>query len=86
MHGIFMGVTKKVTKLWLSSELKGEDYNVSEFIDEIDSQFLQIQVPHDFGRKPRLLAINMGSFKGFNIIYSLHLYIFPDTYIFFLQS
>ena len=64
MHQIFLGVVKKITKLWLDPEFKANEWNVSKHLEAIDRDFLNIRVPHDFGRKPRSLEKNMGHFKG----------------------
>jgi len=64
MHGVFMGVTKKITTLWLDPKFKTSEWNVSSLIKDVDFKFSRIKVPHDFGRKPRNLEKNRKSFKG----------------------
>ena len=86
MHGIFMGVTKKMTKLWLSPKLKENQWNIAAHISTIDQNFAKVKVPHDFGRKPRNLEKNMNSFKGNLIVLLSFLIAFLMFFWFFFPA
>ena len=63
MHFVLEGVTKSLLKLWFSSSLKTEPYNVSEKVQEVDESLSQIKPPNDITRCLRKVENEMQHWK-----------------------
>ena len=68
MHQIFLGIVKKVTSLWIDKSHRAEPFSVYRNLWYIDQEFAKVQVPHDFGRKPRKLGKYADAYKGIDHI------------------
>ena len=56
MHCVCEGILKRqLFQKWFSEGYASQDFNLLHFIDEFDSMYTSIKVPHDVNRKPRSL-------------------------------
>ena len=65
MHGVFLGVVKKLVELWFKSSYSKFTFSLRNVLKEIDKAIQEIskQVPHEFTRLPRGFKNNMAHFK-----------------------
>lgn len=64
MHGVLMGVTKKLLYLWFSPTSAGQPYFMGKHLTEISSRLLNICPPDYVERLPRNLEKHYGNFKA----------------------
>ncbi|XP_074612396.1 uncharacterized protein LOC141866757 [Acropora palmata] len=55
MHGILLGVSKQLLKLWLDSQFSGEDWYCGTLVALIDDRLMSIKPPNVITRVPRSL-------------------------------
>jgi hypothetical protein len=60
MHGVLLGITKLLLKLWISPSFAKEDFSVASLSEVIDSRLLQIKPPSFITRVPRAHISNSG--------------------------
>ena len=64
MHCVCNGVMKTLTMLWFSSGLKGEKFNILEWLPEIDKILCSLKPPNIVTRAPRKLTENLKHYKA----------------------
>lgn len=69
MHGILLGVSKQLLKLWLDSQFSGEDWYCGSLIALIDERLLSIKPPNVITRVPRSLEHHRKYWKGILSLY-----------------
>ena len=53
MHGVMLGVTKLMLKLWFSNEHKKESFSVHDRLNLFDSRLVDIKPTVEITRPPR---------------------------------
>lgn len=64
MHCVLEGVIKSLLKLWYSSSLETEPFNVSDRVQGVDKRLSQIKPPNDITRCPRKIENEMQHWKA----------------------
>ena len=64
MHCVLEGVTKSLLKLWFSSSLKTEAFNVLDRVQKVNERLSQIKPPNDITRCPRNIENEMQYWKA----------------------
>jgi hypothetical protein len=72
MHGILLGVSKQLLKLWLDSQYSQEEWYCGRRISLIDERLLRIKPPRNITRVPRSLEHHRKYWKG--IVYTVYMY------------
>ncbi|XP_033110644.1 uncharacterized protein LOC117111758 [Anneissia japonica] len=62
LHGICIGVTKALLKLWLTN--KKQPYYIGDKLDMVDERLANIKPPDNVTRNPRSLANELSDFKA----------------------
>ncbi|WAQ94315.1 hypothetical protein MAR_006786 [Mya arenaria] len=88
MHGILLGITKKLLSFWLDNKHSSEMYYIGKRVNEVDNKLMQITPPHSISRLPRKLSTTMKHWKASELrawllFYSLPCLkdILPDIYL-----
>lgn len=77
MHGVLLGVTKLLIKLWFSPALSREDFSISHSSDIIDKCLLQIKPPSFVTRIPRSISTHFKYWKASELRSWLFFYSLP---------
>lgn len=56
MHSVLLGVVRRLLKLWFDPQKLGKEYNLRKNVDEINQKILQIHLPSEIQRKPRVIT------------------------------
>ncbi len=76
MHGILLGVTKQLLKLWLDSQYSHEEWYCGRHICLIDERLMCIKPPNNITRVPRSLEHHRKYWKGivyYTVVCTLYL-------------
>ena len=77
MHGILLGVSKQLLKLWLDSQFSGEDWYCGTLVALIDERLMSIKPPNVITRVLRSLEHHRKYWKGIyinNCVFSTYMY------------
>ena len=77
MHGVLLGVTKLLIKLWISSPFSKEDFSLMEYADVIDQRLLSIRPPKFITRVPRSISSHFKYWKASELRSWLFFYALP---------
>ena len=78
-HGILLGVSKQLLKLWLDSQFSGEDWYCGTLVALIDERLMSIKPPNVITRVPRSLEHHRKYWKGIyinNFVFSTYMYMY----------
>ena len=64
MHAVYIGVVESFTKYWFNSINSSEDYSMRKFINQIDKDLINANLPHDLSRQPRSWSLQGVYWKG----------------------
>ena len=64
MHGVLLGVTKTLLKLWFTSSHKGSAFSVADNVHTVDTFLHSIKPPHNITRRPRSLSEHLSYWKA----------------------
>ncbi|KAJ8313371.1 hypothetical protein KUTeg_009075 [Tegillarca granosa] len=64
MHGVLLGVTKLMMKLWFSTEKSSELFSISSSVDLVDKRIRNIKPPNSISRVPRSIKDHMKYWKA----------------------
>lgn len=64
MHGVLLGVTKLLLKLWFSCEHSSESFSLYKFVDNIDKRLKCIKPPNNITRLPRSIKEHLSYWKA----------------------
>lgn len=64
MHGVLLGVTKMLLKLWFSSSYADQPFFVGRSIKQIDKHLKKMKPTDDISRLPRKIENNMHHYKA----------------------
>ncbi|VDI25225.1 Hypothetical predicted protein [Mytilus galloprovincialis] len=88
MHGILLGILKKLMSLWFDSKNSKEPFYIGKRVDEVDSIIKTIQPPYFLRRLPRKINGNYNhwkasEFRSWLLYFSLPALqnILPDIYL-----
>ncbi|VDI64263.1 Hypothetical predicted protein [Mytilus galloprovincialis] len=77
MHGVLLGITKLLIKLWISSGFSDQKFSVSKYVEIIDERLLQIKPPSFITRIPRTLSDHFKYWKASELRSWLYYYSLP---------
>ena len=77
MHGVLLGVTKLMIKLWISSPFSKEDFSLLEYSEVIDQRLLSIKPPNFITRVPRSISSHFKYWKASELRSWLFFYSLP---------
>lgn len=64
MHGILLGITKKLLSLWFEGKYFTEEFFIGHKIDDVDRLLKKIKPPYLISRRPRKLKNNYHKWKA----------------------
>ena len=64
VHGVLLGVTKLLTRLWFSKEFTGQHFNIQHFLPQADKRIEEIKPPIEITRVPRSFSKYSSDWKG----------------------
>ena len=88
MHGLLLGVQKKLLQLWFTPELAKEPFNISKNVTVLDKRLLAISPPSAINRAPRHVSDSLkywkaSEFRSFLLFYGVPLLcgLLPQVYL-----
>jgi hypothetical protein len=79
MHGVLLGITKLLTKLWISTTHSKEIFFISSYVEVIDQRLLMIKPPSIITRVPRTLSDHFKYWKASELRSWLFFLFTPNT-------
>lgn len=78
MHGVLLGVQKRLLNLWFSKEFSKKTFSISSHVSTVDNGLLQIHPTLDVSRLPRSISLELkywkaSEFQNFLLFYGLPL-------------
>lgn len=64
MHCVFLGVVKKLSRLWFDSSERYNQYSLHDYLDLLDSRLKEIKPPSYIPRVPRSIAEHYKHWKA----------------------
>ncbi|KAH3841159.1 uncharacterized protein LOC127880246 [Dreissena polymorpha] len=77
MHGVLLGVTKLLIKLWFSTSLSKQDFSISCHSEAVDKKLLSIKPPSFVTRIPRSITSHFKYWKASELRSWLFFYSLP---------
>lgn len=75
MHSVLLGIVRQFLMLWVDK--KGKEFSLNAFIDDIDTDLLNIKPPDDIHVLPRSIKLHGKHFKASEFYYWLIFYSVP---------
>lgn len=64
MHGVILGVTKRLLSLWFTADGSGKSFSLQQFVEVVDERLKKIKPPHFITRRPRSISEHMKYWKA----------------------
>ena len=64
MHGVCLGVTKLMMKLWFSADTSGQEFNIKAFVKLVDKRITNLRPPLEISRIPRSIENHLTYWKA----------------------